>query len=64
MSGREYSLVRETTPSGVWFALVRTNYRHVEVWGVGSSDYKEALRRAKDYCKNTFAKLHIEAKGA
>jgi len=58
---REYSFVCEKTPAGVWFALVNTKYRHVEVWGIGSTDRKTALKRAQEYCKNVPAKLHIEA---
>ena len=54
---REYSFVNENG----WYALVQTKHRNVEVWGIGSKDRKVALKRAKEYCKNSFAKLRIEA---
>ena len=55
---REYTFIK--VKSGCFY-LVRTNHRHVVVWGIGgTSDRKAALKQAKEYCKNSIAKLHIE----
>ena len=44
-----------------FYALVRTKHPHVAVWGIGSRDRKATLKAARDYCKNMFAVLHVEA---
>jgi hypothetical protein len=56
---REYSFIKDTKNG--CFYLVQTQHRHVAVWGIGGTpDRKSALKQAKNYCKNSIAKLHIE----
>jgi len=54
---RQYDFINENG----WFCLVRTGYSHIEVFGIGDKDRKIALKKAKDYCKNSFAKLNVKA---
>ena len=54
---REYDFIEK---NGV-YTICLTKHINVGVFGVGNTDRKKALKQAKEYCKNSFAKLHIKA---
>ena len=54
---KEYDFVCENG----FYTINRTGYSHVGVFGVGHKDRGIALKQAKNYCRNSFAKLNIIA---
>ena len=54
---REYDFICK---DGI-YTICMTKHSNVGVFGVGNTDRKKALKQAREYCRNSIAKLHIKA---